>query len=289
MVSTVMLMVAVSIGSATDQSALATSIDTARDLYAAASYREALDTLSKVDSAETPPPSFYEYQGLCLFALGRKEEASDAFTRLVERDPLFQIDLDGLAPSVRTLFESVRRETLPKAARQRFAGARQAFERGDYQAASVGFAGVGRILDQIAALGLATDDTKDLATLASGFADLVEARLRPTVSHPASSVAPANAPSIGRARAPRVVAAVAVSRPVPPWPAKLPRPLRQVATMAIVIDATGTVSSAKMNETINPTYDSMLTAAVMTWRYQPATRDGQATESTQTLRIELPR
>ena len=289
MVTTVMLMVAVSVGSATDQSTLATSIDTARDLYAAASYREALDTLSKADSAETPPPSFYEYQGLCLFALGRKEEAAAAFTRLVERDPLFQIDLEALAPSVRALLESVRQEILPKAARQRFTGAREAFERGNYQAASAGFADVGRILDQVAALGTASDDTKDLATLARGFADLVEARMRPMVSHPASSVAPVGAPSIGRARAPLVVAAVPVSRSVPAWPAKLPRPLRHAATMEIIIDATGTVTSARMNESVNPTYDSMLVAAVMAWRYEPATRDGHAIESTQSLRIELPR
>ena len=98
------------------------AIDTARDLYAAASYREALEALAKAEGTR-PTAAVYEYQALCLLALGRKDEAVTALSKLVEHGPDVPGDLDALAPSVRELFESVRRETLPKAARRRFASA----------------------------------------------------------------------------------------------------------------------------------------------------------------------
>ena len=80
------------------------TVSAVRDLYASASYQEALDVLVRVEGSDAPP-ALYEYRALCLLALGRQTEAAAAFTTLVEREPLFQPDPESLSPSVRQLFE----------------------------------------------------------------------------------------------------------------------------------------------------------------------------------------
>src|SRR6478735_12094197 len=172
-------------GPATEPSTVAAAVDAARDLYAAASYREALDALSKAADGTQATSAVYEYQALCLLALGRRDEAATAFSKLVERDPMFQGDQNAFAPSVRELFETVRRETLPKAARRRFAAARAAFEQNDYGTAAQGFVEVGRLLDEMSAMKAAPEGADDLRLLTAGFADLSQSRLRLSVAHPA--------------------------------------------------------------------------------------------------------
>jgi len=288
MILTLALISAVSLGPATDPSTVAAAVDAARDLYAAASYREALDALSKADGTQATSV-VYEYQALCFLALGRRAEAATAFSKLVERDPMFQGDQNAFAPSVRELFETVRRETLPKAARLRFAAARTAFEQNDYRTAAQGFAEVGRLLDEMSAMKLAPEGADDLRLLAAGFADLAQSRLRLSVAHPAAVLKPTGAPALASKARRIVVPAVAIERTLPPWPSTLGRPVLMTGTMRITIDATGTVTAAQLNAPINPTYDAMLMAAALTWRYQPATLDGRPTESTQVIRIDLPR
>jgi len=288
MLLTLVLVSTMSLTAAADPPTDGAAIDTARDLYAAAAYREALEALTKAEGSR-PTPAVYEYQALCLLALGRKDEAVTALSKLVEHDPTFRVDLDELAPSVREVFESVRRETLPKAARRRFASAREAFEQGDYRAAAEGFVEVGRVLDEMSAMKLGTEDADDLRILAAGFKDLAQSRLRLAVTHPAPIAKLAGAPVIGSKARRAVVPAVAIERSVPPWPSTLPRPLLMATTITIVIDATGAVTAVELSDAINPTYNAMLKTAVHAWRYQPATLDGLPTESTQVIRLDLPR
>jgi tetratricopeptide (TPR) repeat protein len=288
MLLTFVLVSTLSLGSTSEQSTAAAALQTARDQYAAASYREALDTLSKADGDQAAP-AVYEYQALCLLALGRKDEAVSAFAKLIERDPMFRADRDDLAPSVRDLFETVRRETLPKAARRQFAKAREAFEQNDYRTAVDGFAQVGRVLDEMDTMKLQTEDASDLRMLAAGFVDLAQSRLRLTVEHPATAVTPMAAPLIGSKARRVVVPAMPLERSIPGWPSTLPRPVLMTATITITIDATGAVTGAQLAAPINPTYDAMLKSAALAWRYQPATLDGRPTESTQVIRLDLPR
>lgn len=288
MLLTLVLVSTMSLTAAADPSTDGAAIDMARDLYAAAAYREALEALAKAEGSR-PTAAVYEYQALCLLALGRKDEAVTALSKLVEHDPTFRVDLDELAPSVREVFESVRRETLPKAARRRFASAREAFEQGDYRTAAEGFVEVGRVLDEMSAMKLGTEDADDLRILVAGFKDLAQSRLRLAVTHPAPIAKLAGAPVIGSRARRAVVPAVAIERSVPPWPSTLPRPLLMATTITVAIDATGAVTAVELSDAINPTYNAMLKTAVHAWRYQPATLDGVPTESTQVIRLDLPR
>jgi len=136
---------------------------------------------------------------------------------------------------------------------------------------------------------VAPEGADDLRLLAAGFADLAQSRLRLSVAHPAAVLKPTGAPALASKARRIVVPAVAIERTLPPWPSTLGRPVLMTGTMRITIDATGTVTAAQLNAPINPTYDAMLMAAALTWRYQPATLDGRPTESTQVIRIDLPR
>lgn len=268
----------------------------ARDLYAAALYQEALDTLVQVDGSDAPP-ALYEYRALCLLALGRQQEATAAFTTLVEREPLFQPDPASLSPSVRQLFEAARRRTLPGIVETRYGRGRGAFDRGDYRSAADEFRQVIHIVETLdvtergGSLG-------ELKLLAEGFGRLAAERLQRPVTRPGSAVAPSLAPT-GIAgglpvvalpvAAPPVVPPVALSRILPPWPDKLLVPLRAFATMELVIDTSGAVVGARILESAHPVYDEMLVGVASTWRYRPATRNGRPIAYTMAQRIDLPR
>ncbi len=272
------------------------TVSAVRDLYASASYQEALDVLVRVDGSDAPP-ALYEYRALCLLALGRQQEAAAAFTTLVEREPLFQPDPASLSPSVRQLFEAARRRTLPGVVETHYRRARGAFESGDYRVAADEFRLVVHIVETIDV----TDRGGSLGEfklLAEGFGRLAGEKLQP-VSKTGSAVAQSLTPSLAptgvagglpvAVQPPLIVPPVALSRRLPPWPDKLLVPLRAFATMELVIDASGAVVAARILESAQPVYDEMLVGVASTWRYQPATRNGRPIPYTMALRIDLPR
>jgi TonB family protein len=55
----------------------------------------------------------------------------------------------------------------------------------------------------------------------------------------------------------------------------------------LVIDAAGNVESAKLLETVHPTYDGLLLAAAKKWQYQPAQLDGTAVRYMKRIQISL--
>jgi TonB family protein len=73
---------------------------------------------------------------------------------------------------------------------------------------------------------------------------------------------------------PSIVAPLALEQPVPAWSDDLNlEPGRSYqATVEVVIDEVGRVTSARVLDSINPVYDARLVEAVRRWRYRPGTR-----------------
>jgi TonB family protein len=60
-----------------------------------------------------------------------------------------------------------------------------------------------------------------------------------------------------------------------------------VGVIEIVIDPAGNVESAKLLQTVHPTYDGLLLAAAKKWQYQPAQLDGTTVKYTKRIQISL--
>jgi len=264
-----------------------------RDLYTSASYQEALDMVVRIDGSDAPPV-LYEYRALCLLALGRQQEAAAAFAALVERDPLFQPDPASVSPSVRQLFEAARRRTLPGVVEKHYRRGRGAYESGDYQVAADEFRLVVHVVETLDVAERA-ESVAEIKVLAEGFGRLAAEKLASPVTTPAPVAALSSVPTkVASAQAvvsppPVIVPPVAVSRRLPPWPDKLLVPLRAFATLELVIDASGTVATARILESAHPVYDEMLVGVASTWHYRPATRNGRPIPYTMAVRIDLPR
>ena len=64
----------------------------------------------------------------------------------------------------------------------------------------------------------------------------------------------------------------AIRQDLPPSSGRLSEPA--VGALEVVIDELGRVESAKIRESVNPTYDKNALDATRFWRYRPATLDG---------------
>jgi protein TonB len=273
------------------------ALTTARELYVAAQYREALDLLAQT-SLDTLPassqPLVHEYRALCLLALNREEEGVHAFEALLQARPDYEPEPDSLSPRIRVLFDATRRRLLPGMAKARFEAARAAFDRGEYITAAKGFETVKAILSAAHDAGAPIDGASDLSVLADGFRELAASRVGPAPAR-RLTVAIARAPSVDASgAAPDVPAAaeainppVVVRQDVPRWPAGLARPATAVALLQVEIDSTGAVTAARLIRPLHPIYDQLLVEAARDWRYRPALRNGQPTPYVKTLRIEL--
>ena len=98
----------------------------ARQLYANASYEEALERLGRVN----PPPTLADqvdtYRALCLLALGRSRESEQVIERVLTRNPKYTLDERDVSPRLVIVFRAVRARLLPVTARNLYtAGARQ--------------------------------------------------------------------------------------------------------------------------------------------------------------------
>jgi len=94
----------------------------------------------------------------------------------------------------------------------------------------------------------------------------------------------------GASRAdPGFVAAVPISQVLPPWqpPAGTIAQRGFAGAVRVTIDATGKVTGATMDPSVYPPYDRLVLAAVRSWTYQPATRDGQPIGSERLVEIVL--
>ena len=271
------------------------ALETARRLYAAAAYEDALKTLEgpQPGTADTAATVAVEQQRLlCLVALGRAADAEGAMTAIVQADPLYVPDASTAPPRVRAVFTDVRARLLPAIARAQYEQARQAFEGADYADASAGFARVLSIVERSEGAG-ADPVLRDVAVLAAGFKTLSDKASAPAPSTPAAAppveaaAAAPVPPRVYAAAYPGLTAPTVVRQVVPQWPRSLGPPPNRDAVLAIVINEKGLVESARMTRVVHRTYDQLLLNAVSTWAYVPAQLAGEPVKFRKVIKLSF--
>jgi hypothetical protein len=117
--------------------AQSTGLESARALYAAAEYDDALTALDSL-RASNPREDVGRieyYRALCLLAVGKTFEADAAIEMAVNALPFVQPSASETSPRVRAEFRDVRRRVLPALIERRYEDAKAAFDRKDGTAA----------------------------------------------------------------------------------------------------------------------------------------------------------
>jgi tetratricopeptide (TPR) repeat protein len=131
--------------SAAGASAQEGDLAAARELYASASYDDALAVLNRLRSTDHPAGqsrAIEQYRAFCLLALGRAADAQQAIEAVIVAEPNYQPNENEVSPRVRSAFADVRRRMLPGIIQQKYALAKTAFDRKDFKAAATGFSQV---------------------------------------------------------------------------------------------------------------------------------------------------
>jgi hypothetical protein len=152
----------------------------AKNLYEAASYEEALTELTAIDNSELVDV-VDTYRALCFLGLGRVQDAEQVLGLIVTRKPLFVLSDTEYSPRVVALFGNVRKKALPAAAQQLYSAARTDFENKRYALAAEGFRQVLQVIADIAPESQ-TATLVDLKELSGGFLALAEVRASSTAS-----------------------------------------------------------------------------------------------------------
>jgi TonB family protein len=274
----------------------------AKDLYVQANYDEALAVLSRLrESAPASESSEVAgYQVLCLLALGRKDDANKAIESLVRADPMYRPSPTSVSPRVLATFDTVRRELLPEILQGMYDTAKGAFDRKELPVAQAEFDRVLALLDEPGIADL--PNMADLRRLASGFRDLSKAATEIAAAPPAAPAAktpeaPASPPPAPTPEAARVYSAedegvtppTALARRMPAWQPRNEFEKRQEfrGVLGLTIDETGSVASAVVGESVHPVYDRELLAIARTWKFRPATREGQPVKYRMAIEIKL--
>ena len=279
------------------------SLASARELYASAAYEDALAMLGRLNMKELPSNDGRvadQYRALCLLALGKTAEASQAIEAVVSADPAYKPTDTEVSPRVRSVFSDVRRRLLPGLVQQRYAQSKAAFDRKDYKSASAGFAQILALFDDPDLAGAAgKPPLSDLRVLSDGFQQLsLQAMPAPAPAPVAAAALPAVAPAKPAPQAPavdvskiyvaddvNVVPPVVVRQALPPFSGVIQKPL--VGTMEVLIDETGKVASAVMRSPVEMNYDRQAVLAAMAWRYRPATINGTPVKFRKFIKVSL--
>ena len=297
----------------------------AKTAYASAAFEDALALLSGLHDKVSPESSEAgAYEAFCLVALGREDEARRAVETIVRNDPEYRLSPGQAPPRMQALFDTVRLRLLPAIARASYTSGRAAFDRKDFGMAVKDLGRAIALIDDLAAAKSPADPGLiELLPLASGFKDLAvlsaaqaAAAAAPANPAPASNTtAPAPAPTPApppaagpgakaepppvepRASGPRtfgpedagVKAPVLVAQPMPSWQPETPaeRATQYHGYLSIVIDERGRVESATLLGSIHKRYDKPLLAAVPSWTFRPALKDGVAVRYRYLMLINL--
>ena len=252
----------------------AAELAAARQLYASASYEEALERLNRLSSPAELADQVDTYRALCQLALGRARESERTVERILERNPKFVVDERDTSPRLVMVFRSVRARLLPTAARNLYAAGRASFDAKQYDNA------VSQLRELIALLD--TDPSTetgvgDLRVLAEGFlrqAELLQARAAGS-NVPPTDFGPAGEP-IYSIMDRDVIPPVEISRPMPTM--VTPRGGRAgtyQTLVEVVISESGRVEQVAIRKPLNPDFDAELLSAAAQWRFQAATKDGR--------------
>ena len=279
------------------------SLSTARDLYAAAAYEDALAALDRLRAGGVRVDegrAVDQYRAFCLLALGKSSEAARAIEAVVAADPSYHPADSDVSPRVRAAFSDVRRRLLPDLAQQKYQQAKASFDRKDYRVAAESF---GQLLDLFAdpdlAAAVAKPPLTDLRMLALGFRDLsAQAMAPPPAPAPAPQptapvVAAAPPPPVAVPQAPRIYASsdanvlppAAIRQELPPYGGTLFKATQGI--VEVVVDENGGVISAAIRAPMNNVYDRQVLAAAATSRYKPALLDGTPVKYRKFIQIAL--
>jgi TonB family protein len=256
-----------------------------RELYASASYAEALEVLGSLESADNTEV-VERYRALCLLGLGRTADAERALERIVMRHPLYVIPAAEVSPRVVTMFHDIRRRSLPGAARQLYTRAKASYDSKDHATAMAQFKDVLALVNDPDAADEGASLT-ELKQLAEGFLALSQAALAAAAAPPPAP-APAPVPVAEVAKAPSapriytasdsdVVAPQVIARTMPGWrpPSTLIAQQSFRGTLEIVVNEQGTIEWAGISKPSFPSYDADLLTATKAWRFRPATKMGE--------------
>ena len=255
-----------------------------RELYASASYAEALEVLGSLEGADNTEV-VEQYRALCLLGLGRTADAERALERIVMRRPLYVIPATEVSPRVVTMFHDVRRRALPGAARQLYTRAKASYDSKDHKAAAAQFKDVLTLINDPDAAdeGQALTELKQLA---EGFLALSQAAIAAAAAPPPPAPAPAPVAEVPKPPSPPrvytssdadIVAPQAISRTMPSWrpPSGLIAQQSFRGTLEIIVSEQGTVDWAGISKPSFPSYDADLLSATKAWRFRPATKRGE--------------
>ena len=257
----------------------------ARDLYASASYDDALAVLDRLRATDHPASqsrAIEQYRAFCLLALGRPADAEQAIEAVVTAEPSYHPSDSDVSPRVRTAFTTVRRRMLPVIIQQKYTQSKLAFDRKDFATAADGFSQVlAALADPDVASEAKQAPLSDLRTLAVGFEELSAKAVAPPPPPPPLPVvlvtpplppAVPSAPRVYNADDQNIVPPVVVNQSLPAFPGQVVTP--RIGRIEVVIDEFGQVESAVMVGPVTPRYDSLALAAAKAWRYKPAVVNG---------------
>lgn len=263
-----------------------TSLASARDLYAAAAYEEALALLDSLGSGELPATerdAVLLYRALCQFALGRIEPAQQSLDTLILQSPFYRPG-DEVPPRLRTAFADSRRRLLPSLLQQLYTRGKAAFDRKEFASAAVTFTQVLSGLDDPDLTAVAGQPPlSDLKTLAAGFQALSEAAI-PQPPEPIVAPVPAGR-LVYSADDTAVIPPVVIRQDIPVFRGRLSA--ARVGVLEVIIDATGAVESAKMRVPTEPAYDRLVLTAATQWQYRPALLNGTAVKYIRRVQVTL--
>ena len=266
------------------------SLASVRELYASAAYEDALNVLAKLppDRPADEARTIEQYRAFCLIALGRTGEAEHAIEAVVASAPNFRPSESDVAPRVRAAFVDVRRRMLPSIIQQRYANAKAAYDRKQYEAAAAGFAEVITMMaDPDAAQAASQPPLSDIRTLAVGFHDLSVSAIPPPPlpAAPVAAMAPKPVPTAPAAASvpvperrvysmmdANVVPPLAIAQELPKYPGDVLVP--RTGQIELVINEAGVVEVAMIKQSVTAKYDELALAAARQWRYRPATING---------------
>jgi hypothetical protein len=269
-------------------------LTTARDLYAAARYDEALIVLNSLRPNENHAIDLKvieQYRSLCLLALGRTQEAEAAIAAVVAADPMYQPSESEASPRVRAAFSEVRQRQLPEIARARYASAKATYERKDFVNAERQFSDLLRLIDDPEMAGR----LGDMRVLVAGFLDLSSAAAAPPPA-PKKEEPTAPAPPmrtsypvghIFSSEEPDVVPPVAQKQDVPSVPTSIRMQIRDKGILEVIIDEQGRVIGLDLRMRLHPIFDSQLLSAAKDWRYRPAMLNGKPVRYRKLVQISV--
>ena len=273
------------------------SLDTARQLYAAAAYDEALAMLDRLHglASDEAAPELEQERALCLLALNRVADAERAIAAVVQANPLYVPD-SAVSPRVRATFQDVRTRLMPDLVRTTFARARASFDRHEYPQAIVDFDTVLVLMRDAPDALRGNAGLEDLAVLAQGFKTLSEAALKPVETPaPAQAEAPPPTPPsednlidrIFDATMAGVTPPVTINQEVPQWRPMMGTPPSDPGLVAVTINESGLVERLEIIRSLHPSYDVLLRKLSEKWQYMPATYNGMKVKFRKSIRLAL--